>query len=228
MRGVVALEFIVAFPAIILFLMGVFQIMHGQVARMLADQAAHRAARAASLWLTELEADHISEHDARQRIRLAAAQTMVPVAPPTGRATPLNLGGDAMDAVTPHRAVLAMAGAGNRPDQRRMREKWSADLAFDADLDLDNRGPLKMIHAIQATRIDDFTLDHATGRAEVTIEYAYHCPFPVAGLFYCSSMAELPGRWPADLARIGLSLDGRYRIIRARSSFAVAPRPENG
>lgn len=241
MRGVVALEFIVAFPAVMLFLLGVFQIMHGQVARLMVSQASHRAARAASLWITECElgtfaagaictggaaagpAPFAGGNEIEDRIRAAAALVLAPLAPPIGNNTPVSRAGDA----PAH--VMAMAGLGARAelDAWRERHHWSADRAYDTDVSLDGRGVSKLITAYDTTRVVYYGHDDATGRARVVIEHAYSCGFPLASLFYCHAFESLPPGWRAHLSNRGLPQSGRYRIMRAPATHAMAPLPED-
>lgn len=213
MRGVVTLEFIIALPAILLFLMAVFQVTHGHAARQLVGQAAQRAARAASLSTTE---GHPAK--ARERnVHLAAALTLTPIAPPIATPPPDS----------PSGALATRLGKlGASPADRRLIERWSLADAFDSDLDAPTRGVAKFNQALRATRIVSIEpAPPSGGRTRVVIEHAFYCGLPFASFAFCDAYGELDPLWHDRRQLGGLSPRGRYLILRGEASFITPPQP---
>lgn len=213
MRGVVTLEFIIALPAILLFLMAVFQVTHGHAARQLVGQAAARAARAATLSIVEARPEKSRERDAH----IAAALTLTPIAPPIGTPPPNS----------PAPALAVRLGKlGASPGDRRLIERWSLAGAFDGDLDAPTRGAAKLNQALRATRV--VSIEPAPlggGRTRVVIEHAFYCGLPFASVAFCDAYGELDPVWHDHRHLGGLSLHGRYLILRGEGSFVTPPQP---
>lgn len=216
-RGVVTLELIIALPAIMLFIMSVFQVTHDRTARQLVAHAAQRGARAAAIWQAEPGVD------LRAKAREAAALTLVPISPAIAEPTAQGLGQSLATRLTAH------GGDGAGPPPRD--ERWSVQTALDGGIHIGQRAAAKADYALRATMVREVTRAPRGGPVTVHVEYAFYCGMPFAAWFYCDSWAELPWRWRTSDhlgAAAGLSKKGRYLIIESTATHIAAPLPGGG
>lgn len=213
-----------AFPVVMLLVMGVIQVAHAYVARVVVDYAATQAARAAMVWWYELRLDglgaefgQIDPVEARRivkdRIHAAAALALVPLAPAFGDGD-LGVG-------EPYLAVAQAVGG----QDERLPEGHRADTlfgAFDDPIEANERVRAKLRYAFAATRVE--IVEGAGGRLDITLSYGFPCQIPLAGRAFGRSVESL-GDWSPILQAAGLGGDDAARVMVARTSVDLGPRP---
>jgi len=215
--GVVTMEFVVAFGTVLTLLLGLLQVAHGYVARLLVTNAAERAARAAAVWTQEVQIGAATNTDLVERATAAAALALAPVSPPIGR--PIGRGA----AAQPFVSVAQAVGAGQQTPAKAFTG-WSAAKAVDADVNAKGRPLSKLAYAFHATDVQ--VQQGGDDRVSVTVKYAYYCPFPLANIFYGLELSEVGGDWQSRLSQGGAPPVSRVRIIEATQEHFVSPRPE--
>ena len=215
--GAVALEFIVLIPVVFLFILGVFQVIHGFITREALEYATYRGARAAAVWLQEVDTESGASADAKAAIEAAVALAMTPVSPSVARAT-----GRGSPATAYMRVATAVGGQGGESYQAF--KSWSAHGAFDASIDVKRRGKAKAAYAFHAIKVNA-TRDYGGNRVKVDVEYAFYCAWPLANIFYGKALGEVGGGWSGRLSQGGVTPKARVRIMKSSASHFLSNKP---
>lgn len=221
--GVVSMEFVVTFAMVLTLLMGLLQVAHGYVARIMVTSAAERAARAAAVWSQEAASGQASPSDVVEHATAAAALALTPISPPIGRAT--GRGAKA----TPFVQASQSVGAGRQAAPQAFAG-WSADRALDADTEPRGRPLSKLAYAFHATQVEVQGGGAGSDRVVVQLKYAYYCPFPLANVLYGLTLGEAGTAggesWASRLIQGGAPDASRVRILDATQEHFVSPAPE--
>lgn len=213
--GAVSLEFILLAPIVFLFVLGIFQVIHGFATRVVLEYATYRGARAAAVWLQEAETEGVSQAEAQRSVEAAVALAMTPVSPPQARQS-----GKGAAAQPYARVASAVGGGGDAPYEGF--DGWNAHRAFDAETDVRRRGLGKAAYAFQGIKV---TLNREGNRAKVDVEYAFFCAWPLANMFYGVGVDKLPGWWQGRLSQAGVTPVARVRIMKSSASHFISKRP---
>lgn len=217
-RGAVSLEFIVLAPVVFLFVLGIFQVIHGYLTRELVEYATWRGARAAAVWLQEADTEPgTSQADAQKAIEAAVALAMTPLSPPAARTT----GRGAL--AIPYGSVAQAVGAQASAPVGGF-DGWNAHRALDHDVEVKKRSVGKAAYAFSAVKVDA-QRDYGANRARVDVEYAFYCAWPLANIFYGLKVGELGGFWSGRLASAGVTDPARIRILESKASHFMSNKP---
>ena len=221
--GAISMEFVVTFATVLTLLMGLLQVAHGYVARIMVTSAAERAARAAAVWSQEVAIGQASQQDVVEHATAAAALALTPISPPIGRTT--GRGAKAPPFVQASQSV----GAGQQAAPQAFAG-WSADRALDADTEPRGRPMSKLAYAFHATQVEVQGGGAGSDRVKVHLEYAYYCPFPFANVLYGLTLGEAGSAggesWASRLIQGGAPNASRVRIIKADQEHFASPEPQ--
>lgn len=223
-RGSVMTETLIVLPVFFVLCFGMAQLAVNNIGGILANVAVYQAARAAWIWQPEVGVTRVSteitQEDAENRVRIAAALVMTPVAP--GDYKKDDEGNDAFgknrEAMASSQDILGtvlnipdiMAGFEAGGNTRATRNNLSLARALDESTFM-TRTVRKFTHAYQATAV---VIKTDSGRTEVDMTYKLQQVMPIANRIF--------GEFDTVAGREGL-----FSVYKRTYSFRTQPFKPN-
>lgn len=187
-RGTVITETLVAMPVLLLLILGMMQLAINNMAGILNQVASFQAAR--TVWVWEQEPG-VEEQEVKDRVRIAVAQTMAPVAP--GR-FPSAHDDDLSDRAEHTRDFMTARFQGWNPIEGMIPSFGSPDLTVPSGLDGGQseyeRAGDKFTHAYGSMDPEDISYTHnetgdgPAGTLVVEVDYYHFQSMPLVGRIF--------------------------------------------
>ncbi len=214
-RGTVITETIIVFPVFLLLTMGLIQLTIVNTAGLLTSLAAYKAGRVAAVWSPEMVRDNIDANTVHEKMHVAAAASVAPVAPSDF----VQLGCDFEDSTTLQAMLDANVEIGHVTDLgpvgRNLHGFRGGQLSITRAFDHSNfiiRGQrkLKFANCAVSVSVTFNPTDNRRGTATATVQYKHMMAIPIAEVVFGS--ADVVGGRAAHYSEIVRQYEVPYQF----------------